>query len=64
VDVTYSGPVKIGGDQKFRCIFDTGSADNFVPGKTCNAAQGCVGKKKYDEEGFDVSFDGPLRLVS
>jgi hypothetical protein len=64
VDVTYSGPVKIGGDQKFGCIFDTGSADNFVPGKTCNAARGCVGKTKYDEGGFDVSFNSPLRLVS
>lgn len=52
-DELYYGPGSVGSQSGFTFDFDTGSADTFVPGPTCGAAQGCVGTTKYANTGTD-----------
>ncbi|KAK5173239.1 uncharacterized protein LTR77_001920 [Saxophila tyrrhenica] len=55
LDIFYYGNIVVGvqGPQTFTCDFDTGSADLFVPGPQCDAAAGCTGTTKYDQQGVD-----------
>jgi len=53
----YYGPIKIGG-QDFQVIFDTGSANLWVPGKNCSFFK-CWLHPKYDEtKSKDFKADG------
>lgn len=38
--------------QHFQTIYDTGTADYYVPGPTCNLPQGCNGQSKYNQGGL------------
>ncbi|CAG8647984.1 11210_t:CDS:2 [Ambispora leptoticha] len=46
MDIGYHGPVQIGG-QTFDVIFDTGSADLWIPAQACNDAA-CKAHKSFD----------------
>jgi len=53
----FYGPIKIGG-QDFKVIFDTGSANLWVPGKNCSFFK-CWLHNKYDEtKSKDFKVDG------
>ncbi|CAG8647969.1 11209_t:CDS:2 [Ambispora leptoticha] len=60
-DIGYHGPIKIGG-QPFDVVFDTGSADLWVPAQSCTNAA-CKKHKSYDpnkSKGFtsdNTTFD-------
>lgn len=67
-DVAYYGPVAIGaGDgssQTFELIFDTGSADVWVPGPDCGILKGCVHSTKYDEGGTNLGTNTSIQYGS
>ncbi|KAK6078899.1 eukaryotic aspartyl protease [Seiridium cupressi] len=62
-DVAYYGSVGIGG-QNFNVIFDTGSADVWVPGPSCTRAKGCVHTSKYDQGGSDLGTKTSIQYGS
>ncbi|KAK9779842.1 putative Peptidase A1 domain-containing protein [Seiridium cardinale] len=62
-DIAYYGSVGIGG-QNFNVIFDTGSAEVWVPGPSCTRANGCVHTSKYDQGGSDLGTKTSLQYVS
>ncbi|KAI0124788.1 aspartyl protease [Xylariales sp. AK1849] len=57
-DVAYYGNGTIGAagnsPQNFGLLFDTGSADVWVPGPSCTRAKGCVHTTRYDQGGEDL----------
>lgn len=67
-DVAYYGPVTIGaGDgtsQTFELIFDTGSADLWVPGPDCGLLKGCVHSTRYDQGGTDLQTTTSIQYGS
>lgn len=65
-DVAYYGSVSIGADtpQTFNVIFDTGSADVWVPGPSCTRAKGCVHTTKYDQGGSDLGTQTSIQYGS
>ncbi|KAI4597169.1 hypothetical protein LQW54_006612 [Pestalotiopsis sp. IQ-011] len=62
-DVAYYGSVAIGG-QDFNVIFDTGSADVWVPGPSCTRLKGCVHSTKYDQGGSDLGTTTSIQYGS
>ncbi|ETS75160.1 hypothetical protein PFICI_13644 [Pestalotiopsis fici W106-1] len=62
-DVAYYGSVGIGG-QNFNVIFDTGSADVWVPGPSCTRLKGCVHSTKYDQGGSDLGTKTSIQYGS
>lgn len=44
-------------------IFDTGSADIWVPNQECDALDGCPNPTKYDEGGTDLQDNAHLRYL-
>ncbi|KAI1849147.1 hypothetical protein JX265_012780 [Neoarthrinium moseri] len=67
-DVAYYGSITIGGGdgkaQKFNVIFDTGSADAWVPGPSCTKARGCTHTTKYDQGGRDLGTKTSIQYGS
>lgn len=67
-DVAYYGAITIGsGDdaaQQFNVIFDTGSADLWVPGPKCTRLKGCVHSTKYDQGGEDLGTTTSIQYGS
>lgn len=53
-DEEYYGPMQVGSSstqQVFTVVFDTGSADIFIPGPQCTSNEGCPYNIKYNERG-------------
>jgi cathepsin D len=66
-DVAYYGAITIGSGtsaQKFNVIFDTGSADVWVPGPKCTRLKGCVHSTKYDQGGTDLGTTTSIQYGS
>lgn len=65
-DVAYYGSVSIGAEtpQTFNVIFDTGSADVWVPGPSCTRAKGCVHTTRYDQGGSDLETQTSIQYGS
>jgi cathepsin D len=51
----YYGVIKVGTpSQEFEVVYDTGSADMWIPGKSCKTtSQNCKGKHRFDKETSD-----------
>lgn len=53
IDGYYYNKISIGQQSdEFPVLFDTGSFNLAVPGKSCGTAQGCYGPVKYQETGI------------
>jgi hypothetical protein len=64
-DVAYYGAVTIGATpQKFNLLFDTGSADVWVPGPSCTKAKGCVHTTRYSQAGKNLGTTTSIQYGS